>query len=100
MLATIHRAENTDDPERLHGIFSALNELALDLPIVLPLHPRTRKILESGTVLRHGAPADRTNLHLIEPVSYLNMLALESEAKVVLTDSGGVQKEAFFFRVP
>ena len=100
VLATIHRAENTDDPERLHGIFSALNELALDLPIVLPLHPRTRKILESGTVLRHGAPADRTNLHLIEPVSYLNMLALESEAKVVLTDSGGVQKEAFFFRVP
>ena len=99
ILATIHRAENTDDPQRLREIFSALIELASATPIVLPLHPRTRKILDSSGALKNSSAAAK-NLHLIEPVSYLNMLALESEAKTILTDSGGVQKEAFFFRVP
>ena len=99
-LATIHRAENTDDPRRLAEIFSALKLIAADLPVVLPLHPRTRKIVESGAGFQDASPTAVANLHLIAPVSYLNMLALESEAKVVLTDSGGVQKEAFFFRVP
>lgn len=99
-LATIHRAENTDDPQRLGEIFSALKQIAADFPIVLPLHPRTKKILESETGSRSASPMAIANLHLIAPVSYLNMLALESEAKVVLTDSGGVQKEAFFFGVP
>ena len=99
ILATIHRAENTDDPERLREIFSALIELASATPIVLPLHPRTRKILDSSGALKNSSAAAK-NLRLIEPISYLNMLALESEAKTILTDSGGVQKEAFFFRVP
>jgi UDP-GlcNAc3NAcA epimerase len=99
-LATIHRAENTDDPQRLGEIFSALKQIAADLPVVLPLHPRTRKILDSGIGSQGAASEAAVSLHLIAPVSYLNMLALESEAKVVLTDSGGVQKEAFFFRVP
>jgi UDP-GlcNAc3NAcA epimerase len=93
-LATVHRSENTDQPERLRDIFTALETLAREIPVVLPLHPRTRKALELFGIV----PA--RNLLLIEPAPYLDMLLLESEAKVILTDSGGVQKEAFFFHVP
>nr|BAL55169.1 UDP-N-acetylglucosamine 2-epimerase [uncultured Acetothermia bacterium]BAL60210.1 UDP-N-acetylglucosamine-2-epimerase [Candidatus Acetothermum autotrophicum] len=93
-LATIHRAENTDDPQRLRSIFQALEAIAADgLPVIVPLHPRTRKQLESVRL-------SPKNLQLIEPVSYLEMLLLEKYAKIILTDSGGVQKEAFFFQVP
>lgn len=98
-LATVHRAENTDDPERLSTIFKAFKEIAENgLPVVVSLHPRTRRALSSlePNPLSH-IPA---SLHLIEPVSYLDMLALEKNARVILTDSGGVQKEAFFFKVP
>jgi len=98
-LATVHRAENTDDPERLSTIFKAFKEIAENgLPVVVPLHPRTRNALFSlePNPLSHK-PAF---LHLIDPVSYLDMLVLEKNAKVILTDSGGVQKEAFFFKVP
>lgn len=93
-LATLHRAENTDDPERLGSMFSALEKIASEvLPVVVPLHPRTRQRLEC----RPFAP---NALQLTEPVPYLDMLLLEKQAQVILTDSGGVQKEAFFFRVP
>lgn len=93
-LVTIHRAENTDDPQHLRRIFGALGILVHDLRVVLPLHPRTRKVLESAGI--KAIP----NLLMTEPVPYLDMLVLESEARVILTDSGGVQKEAFFFNVP
>lgn len=96
VLATIHRAENTDDPVRLGSILEGLRDLARTLPVVLPLHPRTRAILQrSGDLerLTHG-------LRLVEPVGYLDMAALERSARLIVTDSGGVQKEAFFHRVP
>lgn len=92
-LATIHRAENTDDPARLSALVAALERLARELPVVMPLHPRTRHALEAGGLRPVG-------LHLIPPVGYHAMLRLELEAKVVLTDSGGVQKEAYWAGVP
>lgn len=93
-LATVHRAENTDNPERLAAIFQGLRAIADDgLPVVLPLHPRTRKQVESLGI-------SLSSLLVLEPLSYLDMLILEKHARVILTDSGGVQKEAFFFRVP
>lgn len=91
-LVTIHRKENTDDPARLSAFIEALSQTSL--PIVLPLHPRTRKrIADHGLTL----PAHFT---LIDPVGYLDMMALESSAAVIATDSGGVQKEAYFHGVP
>ncbi|RJR32271.1 MAG: UDP-N-acetylglucosamine 2-epimerase (non-hydrolyzing) [Desulfobacteraceae bacterium] len=98
-LVTIHRAENTDDPVRLGNIFKALEQLAGEgLPIVLPLHPRTRKVLQ--TSFAKSLEPRTSNLLLIDPVPYLDMLLLERHAKVILTDSGGVQKEAYWFEVP
>jgi UDP-N-acetylglucosamine 2-epimerase len=91
-LATIHRAENTDEPERLSEILAALGNL--DLPVVLPLHPRTLKTL--GNCVKDQS--DR--ILLTEPMAYLDMLALEENAALILTDSGGVQKEAYFLGVP
>jgi UDP-GlcNAc3NAcA epimerase len=93
-LATVHRAENTDDPERLGDIAGALDEIArTTCPVVWPVHPRTKKRL-SEMGCSTGA------VTMIEPVSYFDMLLLESRARCVLTDSGGVQKEAYFFKVP
>ena len=94
-LATLHRAENTDDPKRLRSILEALNHIGRKILVVLPLHPRTRKRISDLQLL----PESR-GLKLIEPVSYLNMLKLERNAKAILTDSGGVQKEAYWFRIP
>lgn len=91
-LATVHRAENTDDPVRLAGIFAALE--ALPRPVVLPVHPRTRKKLAELGMAPGGA------VKLVDPVGYLEMVALERAARVVLTDSGGMQKEALFHRTP
>ncbi len=96
ILATIHRAENTDDLQRLESIFKGLAVIAQKIPIVLPLHPRTRAVL-SRTGLWETVSQ---SLQLIEPVGYLDMLMLEKNAKLIVTDSGGVQKEAFFYRVP
>lgn len=90
-LATVHRAENTDDLERLSNIMGALDTISETTPVVLPLHPRTRKLL-GGQHLPH--------IRLIEPVGYFDMLALISKCKGVFTDSGGVQKEAYFFQKP
>ncbi len=95
-LATVHRAENTDDRERLKGIMEGLERVAETIPVVLPLHPRTRQALRRFGMLEQSG---RT-LKLIQPVSYLGMVALESSAAVVVTDSGGIQKEAYFNGVP
>ncbi|HEY8172218.1 MAG TPA: UDP-N-acetylglucosamine 2-epimerase (non-hydrolyzing) [Dehalococcoidia bacterium] len=91
-LATVHRANNTDDPERLRAIIHALSRLGE--AVVLPLHPRTR-----ASMIAHGIKAS-AHVRIIDPVGYLDMLALEQAARVVLTDSGGVQKEAYLLAVP
>jgi UDP-GlcNAc3NAcA epimerase len=96
ILATVHRAENTNDNQRLTAIVNALIQAAKTLPVVLPLHPRTRAVLEQTGQL--AALAER--VHLIEPVGYLDMVQLEKYAALITTDSGGVQKEAFFYKVP
>ncbi|HQN20631.1 MAG TPA: UDP-N-acetylglucosamine 2-epimerase (non-hydrolyzing), partial [Syntrophobacteraceae bacterium] len=96
VLATVHRAENTDNANCLRAIFEGLMQVSRDTVVVLPLHPRTRKALEREGLLLRAADA----LKLIEPVGYLDMVMLEKNAKVVVTDSGGVQKEAFFYEVP
>jgi UDP-N-acetylglucosamine 2-epimerase len=94
-LATLHRAENTDNPKRLKSILRALNEIGKDVPVILPLHPRTKKMMK----VYHLFP-ETQRIKLIDPVSYLDMLTLEKNAKTILTDSGGVQKEAYWFGVP
>lgn len=96
VLATIHRAENTDDPSRLRTIVEGLAAVARSRPVVLPLHPRTRGALERAGLLALATSSLRT----CPPVGYLDMTALERHASVIVTDSGGVQKEAFFHRVP
>lgn len=93
VLATIHRAENTDDPARLANIVAALDKVAETLPVILPLHPRT-----AGRMKTLGLTFERVKT--APPVGYLDMVALESRAAAIATDSGGVQKEAFFYRVP
>lgn len=96
LLGTIHRAYNTDDPQILKAIFLALQDI--DETIVFPLHPRTRqKVMDYGLL---DDISTQRNLLLIDPVDYLDMLILEQNARMILTDSGGVQKEAFFFAVP
>lgn len=92
-LVTVHRAENTDNKERLRDIFEALIKISKDIRIILPLHPRTGKAIEESRI-------DISELKEIEPVSYLDMICLEKNAKVICTDSGGMQKEAYFCRVP
>jgi UDP-GlcNAc3NAcA epimerase len=96
ILATIHRAENTDNLERLSTLMGALSELAREIAVLLPLHPRTRTILEKAGMLEEVA----RSLQLTTPVGYLDMVMLEKNARLIATDSGGVQKEAFFHRVP
>jgi UDP-GlcNAc3NAcA epimerase len=91
-LATVHRPRNTDDPRRLQDILAALAEIGY--PVIFPLHPRTRQRLSQLPISQFP------NSQLIEPVSYLDMLTLEKHARLILTDSGGVQKEAYFFAVP
>lgn len=95
-LATLHRAGNTDDAGRLRSIISAFRRIGA--PIVLPLHPRTRKRLKTFKLT--GLLRRTANVRVIRPVGYLDTLELERNAKTILTDSGGIQKEAFFFRVP
>ncbi len=95
-LATIHRAHSTDDPETLSALLTALGRL--DLPVIFPLHPRTRARLALDR--RASEMIGSGRIQCIEPVGYLDMLRLEETARVILTDSGGVQKEAYFARVP
>lgn len=96
VLATIHRAENTDAPARLAAIVDALEATAENLPVVWPLHPRTRAVLQQAGRLDRLARC----VTLIEPAGYLDMVQLEKYAALIATDSGGVQKEAFFYQVP
>jgi UDP-GlcNAc3NAcA epimerase len=96
-LATIHRQENTDNPIRSRAIFSALGEIGTtDKPVVIPLHPRTRKILNQSDLQK----LSDNNIRVTEPVGYLDMIQLETAASLIFTDSGGVQKEAYFAGVP
>ncbi len=91
-LCTIHRAENTNDPERLKEIVDGLNELNDSIPVILPLHPRTK-----GIIQEHGL---KLNARVLKPVGYFDMLTLLRNCQLVLTDSGGLQKEAYFFEKP
>jgi len=95
VLATVHRAENSDDPARLKAIINALVDLSRECPVVLPLHPRTRKAIAQLNV-----SLDEPGLKVVEPLGYLDMVVLERHAALIATDSGGVQKEAFFYKVP
>jgi len=96
LLATIHRAENTDDPGRLGAILRALEAVAGEMPVLLPLHPRTR-----GAVQRLApGELEAGGITVVPPLGYLDMQALEAGASVIVTDSGGVQKEAYWHGVP
>ncbi len=90
VLATVHRAENTDDPRRLTGITRALNSINKSVPIILPVHPRTKNIIEASGIDLDFKPVD--------PVGYLEMIYLLKNCKYVMSDSGGLQKEAYFFK--
>lgn len=96
ILSTIHRAENTDTSDRLTAIIEALSKLSQEITVVLPLHPRTKKILEDLQMLDKIPET----LCLIDPVSYYDMILLEKNSKMIVTDSGGIQKEAYFYQVP
>lgn len=96
LLSTVHRAENTDDLDRLKVIISSLNTISNTVPVVWPMHPRTRKQIDMNRLSDNLGP----DLRFIEPVGYLDMLMLEKNAALIATDSGGVQKEAFFCEVP
>lgn len=103
ILATIHRNNNTDEPERLNTLFKSLNDISLqyDIEVVLPLHPRTSKLLAVNLDAElYKQVQTNSKLKIIEPVSFLEMVALEKACKLVMTDSGGVQKEAFYFEKP
>jgi UDP-GlcNAc3NAcA epimerase len=89
VLATLHRQENTDDLNRLTAIIKAFNNIAKEVKLIIPLHPRTRKIIDRENI--------STNFTIIDPVGYFDMLELLKNCKLVLTDSGGLQKEAYFF---
>ncbi|MEM1797533.1 MAG: UDP-N-acetylglucosamine 2-epimerase (non-hydrolyzing) [Zestosphaera sp.] len=95
VLVTLHRAENTDNPERLESILKALNELSRYYPVVFPVHPRTK-----SAVSRFGLSEQLSRVKLMEPLGYFEFLSLLSNCRVVLTDSGGVQEEAFTLKIP
>jgi UDP-GlcNAc3NAcA epimerase len=88
VLATIHRQENTDDEKKLRSIFIGLEEIHKTHPVVLPIHPRTKEVLNKLSIL--------PKIQMIEPVGYYDMLELLKNCSMVITDSGGLQKEAFF----
>jgi UDP-GlcNAc3NAcA epimerase len=96
VLATIHRAENTDAQRRLRAIVEALGKLGADARVVMPLHPRTRGALQQAGLFESLAE----RVEIVHPLGYLEMLTLEKHARLIATDSGGVQKEAYFARVP
>lgn len=98
ILATVHRDNNTDNPQRLNAILQALSDIAQqdNVPVILPLHPRTKKILEN----MQSPFLQSDHLRIIPPASFFEINLLEQNARIVMTDSGGVQKEAFFFEKP
>jgi UDP-GlcNAc3NAcA epimerase len=93
ILCTIHRAENTDDIDRIRAIFEALKTISKDKEIILPLHPRTKGILKKLSI-------DTKTITIIDPVGYLEMVWLIDHCSLVMSDSGGLQKEAYFFKKP
>lgn len=103
ILATIHRNNNTDEPERLNALFKSLQDISVkhNLEVVLPLHPRTAKLLETNLdKALYASIQANAKFRIIEPASFLEMVALEKNCRLVMTDSGGVQKEAFYFEKP
>lgn len=102
VLSTIHRPRNTDNIDALLGILTALNEISLneELQIILPLHPRTANVLKDTSDERLDSVQRNENFKIIEPVGFLEMILLEKHSKIIMTDSGGVQKEAFFMKKP
>ena len=102
VLVTIHRDSNTDDPERLSAIFSTIKELSEvnSMPMIMPLHPRTMIALRNRVPELYAAISDHPFLRVIPPVSFLEMILLEKRARLIITDSGGVQKESHFFSRP
>jgi UDP-GlcNAc3NAcA epimerase len=103
ILATIHRNNNTDEPIRLNALFNALYKISEEnkLDVLLPMHPRTAKLLEFNLDQElHQKIKSSTHFKIIAPVSFLEMIALEKNCTIVMTDSGGVQKEAFYFEKP
>lgn len=102
ILSTIHRPQNTDDIHVLSGILTALNEISINdqIEIVLPLHPRTADIISRSDNAEIKKLSANSLFKIIEPVGFLEMLLLEKNAKLIMTDSGGVQKEAFFMQKP
>lgn len=101
VLSTIHRNANTDDPQRLASIFKSILKIAETTTVVLPLHPRTSKLLKANLSEElQQAIFSSSHLKLTEPVSFLEMIELERNAQLIMTDSGGVQKESYFFRKP
>jgi len=99
-IATVHRPSNTDNPEKLHNILSAFMEIYE--PVIFPVHPRTQeKIVKLKPDLSiPDSQLTSSNVHLLPLVGYLDMLTFEQNARLILTDSGGIQKEAYFFEVP
>ena len=95
LLCTVHRAENTDNSQNLKAILQGLERASREIEVIIPLHPRTRAAIDELHV-----SSGLSTLRIIDPVSYLDMLQLEANARVIATDSGGVQKEAFFLGVP
>jgi len=95
VLATVHRAENTDNKENLAKIVRILSQLSQKTPVIFPVHPRTK-----AAINKYGLNEYMEHIISIDPVGYLDMIMLEKHAKYIITDSGGVQKEAYFFRVP
>jgi UDP-GlcNAc3NAcA epimerase len=103
ILATIHRNNNTDEPLRLNALFRSMNKIATEnkIKIILPLHPRTAKLLSQNLSEEiYKVVTSNEFIKIIPPVSFLEMIALEKNAALIMTDSGGVQKEAFFFQKP
>ena len=96
MLVTLHRPSNVDEPETLREILLALNDIAQEVPVIFPVHPRTRRRMEDG----EGGKVEGGNLIILEPLGYLDFLALMKDAALVLTDSGGIQEETTYLGVP
>lgn len=94
-LVTIHRAENTDDPLRLKNILDALSEISKELFLIWPMHPRVKNYIR-----KLNFNFDNKRFKIIDPLGYLDIINLEKNAKIIFTDSGGMQKEAFFFNIP
>lgn len=95
VLVTVHRAENTDDISRLKNILQALCELSKKIKVIFPIHPRTSSLIQ-----KHFSESALSGIHTIKPVSYFDIIILQKSAQLIITDSGGMQKEAYFHRVP